>query len=329
MSAPLRNPSQPGPVRVEAWFNGNRPGERIVSDHYSIRTTLRNGDLRKFIPTFMEKAMSHYRSALCELPQVDRELETFIFGNRDEWVAFTQARLGAEADAYLGLGRGGYTSKATAILYDIGPTDTLTILAHEGWHQFSQALLREELPVWLEEGIATYMEGYRINPATGEPVFSAWRNFERFGELREAVRRDALIPLESLLEHPPQYFLTQGRDRLLVYYAQVWALTHFLHEGDGGRYRAGLSRLLADAVAGRVGETLVSAAPSDDRRSVERAISRGSIRSVPGACIVRTYLGADPAALAAGYDAFVRQVVARGSGDAIWRGASPIKPSSQ
>lgn len=318
---------KPRPAVVEPWFNGKRPGELITTDHFAVRTTLRNGDLRKFIPLFTERALAHYTSALCELPQPKGELETYIFGTRDEWVTFTNERLGADAPAYLGLGRGGYTSKATAILYDIGPTDTLTILAHEGWHQYSQAVLREELPVWLEEGISTYMEGYRVNPTNGDPVFSTWRNFERFGELREAVRREQLIPLESLLENSPQHFLSQGRDRLLVYYAQVWALTHYLHEGDGGIHKQALTRMLEDAINGKLGASLVAGASDpQERRSIERCIGRGGVRAVPGPFIARVFFGKDLAAMAAGYDEFVRRIVARGSGDAIWRGASPIKP---
>ena len=310
--------------RVNPWKSATRDGHQIDTDHFTLRTTIRNGDLRRFLPNFSERALTQYTTAIVPLPAPSRKLESFIFGTRDEWVKFTQDRLGEDAGAYLGLGRGGYTSKSVAILYDIGPTDTLTILAHEGWHQYSQAVFQQELPVWLEEGVATFMEGYRVD-SEGQPLFAAWRNFERFGELRDAVRREELIPLAELLDGTPQQFLADGRDRLLTYYAQVWALTHFFAEGANGKYRAALAELLTDAVTGQISQTLEERMSTNaDRRTVQRLMSRGGIRGLPGTLVARGYFSENFAEFAAEYDAFVRQICGRGSGEFIWRGVSPI-----
>lgn len=311
--------------RVTPWTNGARIGQEIITEHLDIHTTVRNADLRKFLPEFTECALAHYTSALGSLPAPSHLLETYIFGSRDEWAAFTVERLGKDAQAYLGLGRGGYTSKTTAILYDIGPSDTLTILAHEGWHQYSQAVFQEELPVWLEEGISTYMEGFRVS-LNGAPLFEPWRNFERFGQLRDSLRGNGIIGLEQLLNGTPQQFLAEGRERLLAYYAQVWVLTHFLAEGCEGRHRAGLEKMLQDAASGTIGATLESAAASaPDRRNVQRALDRGGVRALPSALIVRAYFSTDIRALATDYDLFLRAVCERGAGDRIWRGVSPIR----
>lgn len=319
------DPALRTPSRVIPWTHGARTGQEIITEHLDIHTTVRNADLRKFLPEFTECALAHYTSALGPLPAPSHLLETYIFGTRDEWAAFTVERLGKDAQAYLGLGRGGYTSKATAILYDIGPNDTLTILAHEGWHQYSQAVFREELPVWLEEGISTYMEGFRVS-LSGAPLFEPWRNFERFGQLRDSVRGNGIIPLEQLLDGTPQKFLAEGRERLLTYYAQVWVLTHFLAEGSEGRYRAGLEKMLQDAASGSIGATLESAATTaQDRKNVQRAIDRGGIRALPSAIIARAYFSADMHALATDYDLFLRAICERGSGDRIWRGVSPLR----
>ncbi|MSR70244.1 MAG: hypothetical protein EXS17_07860 [Phycisphaerales bacterium] len=313
------------PFRVAPWTHGTRTGHEIVTEHLEIRTTLSNSELRRYLPEFTECALAHYTSALGTLPAPSQPLETYIFGTREEWAAFTVERLDKDAEAYLSLGRGGYTSNATAILYDIGANDTLTILAHEGWHQYSQAVFRAELPVWLEEGISTYMEGYIVSES-GLPNFEPWRNFERFGQLRDSLRQGAIIPLEQLLAGTPQRFLADGRERLLAYYAQVWVLTHFLAEGSEGRYRAGLEMMLQDAVTGSIGTRLASAVTTDDdRRSVRRALDRGGVRALPSALILRAYFSADLPTLAAEYDTFLRAICARGSGDRIWRGVSPIR----
>lgn len=324
-AAPV-DPSSRGPAvrAVEPWSSATREGERLVTDHFRIHTTMRSEDFKRFMATFSERAIAHWMSALASLPVPPEPLDTFVFGTRDEWAMHTRARLGAEAGAYLALGRGGFTSQADAILYDIGPGDTLTILAHEGWHQYTQSVFRNELPAWLEEGIAAYMEGHRISAESGEPVFVPWRNFERFGELRDASRRGRMVPLDQMLDSTAQEQLADGRDRLLTYYAQAWALVHFLREGDDGAYASGLARLLADCVAGKVTESLRRATiDAEDARALDRALKRGT-RLVPGRYWIRAYFTPDVERFAAGYRTFVEDVVARGSGDAIWRGRSPV-----
>lgn len=310
-------------VTVSAWEEGGARAQVITTPHFIIRTSINNQELRRFIPLFLERGLRQYTNALCRLPGPNRPLETYIFGSRDAWAKFTRKRLGGDADIYLGLGRGGYTTKSTAVLFDIGANDMLTIVAHEGWHQYSQSVFREELPVWLEEGIATYMEGFRIDEERA-PLFAAWRNFERFGELREAVRGERLIPLQAILEKTPQEFLGQGKDKLLVYYAQVWALTHFLVEGSEGRYRAQLSELLQDAVQGSISTSLLAAVDdSDSREALQRGLARGGIRALPGPLVAQTYFAKEIDVLAQEYEDFVRRLCVRGSGDAIWRGQTP------
>jgi hypothetical protein len=309
---------------VEPWRSTTREGERIITPRFRIHTTMRSEEFKRLMAIFSERAMAHWTTSLAQLPAPERQLDTYVFGSRDEWAAHTRMKLGTEAGAYLALGRGGYTSNSEAILYDIGPGDTLTILAHEGWHQFTQSLFKQELPPWLEEGIAAYMEGHRIAPESGEPVFTPWRNFERFGELRDAVRRGRTVPIDQILDSTAQEYLADGRDRLLTYYAQVWALVHYLREGEDGAYASGLSRMLADCVAGRVSDTLRGTPmPQDEARALDRALRRGT-RLVPGRYWIRAYFTPDLERFASGYRSFVDDIVARGSGDAIWRGRSPV-----
>ncbi|MSR17799.1 MAG: DUF1570 domain-containing protein [Phycisphaerales bacterium] len=300
--------------RIEPWNMGAIRGEVMETESYRIRSTLRDPYLRDVLPDFMEHALNHYRSGLAPLPAPTRMLETWVFGSRDEWAAYTKSRLMGDAAPYLSLGRGGYTTQSHAILYDIGPVDTLSIASHEGWHQYSQTVLRDTLPSWLEEGIACFMEGYRIRSQEESALFIPWRNLERFGELRGAVRREKLIPLESLISRQPQDFLAESRDGLLTYYAQVWALVHYLNEGEQGKYRTGLTRILADAEAGTLGKKLASES-SRSGVSVDRAA-------------VSVYFSHDFPAFTSGYEEFVRRATVRGAGDAVWHGRSPLAEES-
>jgi hypothetical protein len=308
---------------IEPWSFAGKNGECIDIGTHRVHSTLRDPVIRERMQIFLPTALDHYRSALVPLPAPDEPIEVFLFGSRTEWLGYTRERLPQEAAMYEKIGRGGYTVEGDAVLYDIGRWDTFTIASHEGWHAYTQRVFRHSLPVWLEEGIACYMEGVRGGVDGAPPTFIPWRNFERFGELRDVVARNRLIPLEELVQGTPQDALANGRTTLLGYYAQVWALVHFLNEGEGGRYRRGLERLLSDAVEGRIAGTLWESSRAGTRNERRMAIGRQV-----GPAVLREYFAEDLPRISAEYDTFVRAVVARGNGEKIWRGESPLKVNS-
>ena len=308
---------------TEPWTFGKAIGECIDTGTHRIHSTLRDPVIRERMQIFLPTALDHYRAAIIPLPEPDAPIDVFLFGSRTDWLAYTRERLPQEAQMYEQIGRGGYTIEGDAVLYDIGRWDTFTIAAHEGWHAYSQRVLRHSLPVWLEEGIACFMEGVRGGVNGGPPVFMPWRNFERYGELREVVARDRLVPLIDFVEGTPHDYLRDSRRTLLAYYAQAWALVHFLNEGEGGRYRKGLERLLQDAVDGRVASTIWESNKAGTRNERRMAIGRQV-----GPAVMREYFDEDLARLSAEYERFVRELTRRGNGERIWRGESPFQPAA-
>lgn len=313
----------PAPSTVEAWTFGSAEGRVHRSENFIIHSTLSDGALDRALPAFSERALEKYRTALGELPAPPKAVQTFIFGARSQWERYTRERLGSNAGPYLAMGKGGFTTEGDAVLYDIGRLDTLTILAHEGWHQYTQRTFKHPLPLWLEEGIACWMEAVR--PGRGESStspFLPWRNYERFGELRSGARADMLIPLESLLDSSPEQFLKQGKDRLLLYYAQVWALVHFLHEGEGGRYAEPLRQLIQDAAEGRLAGRMANsqAYPNPRARSMH-------LHSRLGKWVVLEYFNPRFAEFKSQYERFLRDVTAPSASQRVWRGESPLPPA--
>lgn len=320
-------PASPAAVRLEAlrmepvvepWSFAGKAGECVDTGTHRVHSTLRDPVIRERMEIFLPTALDHYRQAIVPLPAPDGPIDVFLFGTRTDWLTYTRERLPQEAAMYEKIGRGGYTVDGDAVLYDIGRWDTFTIAAHEGWHAYTQRVFRHALPVWLEEGIACFMEGVRGGVDGAPPTFIPWRNFERFGELRDVVSRGRFIPLEELVQGTPQDSLETGRTTLLGYYAQVWALVHFLNEGEGGRYRAGLVRLLGDAVDGRIASTIWESSKAGTRNERRMAIGRQV-----GPAVLREYFSADSTRLSSEYEAFVRAIVQRGNGERIWRGEAP------
>jgi hypothetical protein len=111
-----------------------------------------------------------------------------------------------------------------------------------------------------------------------------------------------MIPLTELLRRSPQSFLADGKTRLLVYYAQVWALVHFLAEGDA------LRRVLIDASQGKV---------------AGRERSADGRRLGPG--VITAYFDPDLEAFEKRYLQFVHRIVRTGGRNRIVQGRSPLE----
>jgi len=295
------------PVDIVPWTWRGTPGVRLLTDHYDIHTTITDTTMLELMPDFFERALHQYRTSFGDLPAADGRFETYLFRTQREWQRKTWEVLPEQAGAFMNLGRGGFATRGISVLYFIdyragNPHDTLAIAAHEGWHQYTQKTFRHQLPVWLEEGIATYMEGFRTRP--DGVAFTPTFNRERRRELARAVRNDRLIPIGELMSRTPQDFLATGKDRLLVYYAQVWALTRFLVEFDDGRYADALRRVLVDASEGRLVSQIMQA---ERKHAAQSAFAKFNLRTGPW--LVHAYFTEDMVTFRQDYEAFIHELV--------------------
>ncbi|MCA9287513.1 MAG: hypothetical protein KDA05_02950 [Phycisphaerales bacterium] len=302
-------------VTSEPWSFGDAEGRLLRTPSYRILTTDDSPLVADRMPAFLEASLATYRTMFGPLPAPSAPLDVYLMATRPQWEALTRQTAGPRADIYLRIQRGGYSENGRAVFYNIGPRDTFAIAGHEGWHQYTQAVFREALPIWLEEGISVAMEGFRWDEqGEGRPVFLAWSNLERYDRLREVVISGRATGLETLLNQRPQDLLQDSSVATLDYYAQIWALTLFLRDAQGGRYRASLERMLRDAAEGRMVAT-VSAATSA-REARWSAVNR------LGDAPFRAYFGPVGDAAPA-FDAFLRAMVRPGGRSAVLEGRSP------
>lgn len=321
------------PARVvlstEDWTFAGKPGKAIQTANYRFYATETSPVLLGRLPVFMETALLHYRATFAGLPAPPGKLDTFIMATRGQWETLTRQLMGDAAPTYLRIQRGGFASGGRGVFYDIGTADTLSIAGHEGWHQYTQRTFREALPIWLEEGIATTMEGYRWEG--GGASFLSWANTERFDQLRSAAARDSLMSLTDIFQSSPQELLApqsadeaaarprsrrRPNDTALTYYAQIWALVNFLREGEGGKYREGLTHLVNDAAEGRMGRTIAS-------KLGDRA-GRSAVMTRKGPATAMAYFNMDIDVMAQEYARFVEALVRPGSRGPIVQGRSPL-----
>lgn len=316
---PIAQSTTSGIQSVEPWSYNGREGRLVHTPHYRLFTTQADTVLNARVPQFLEAALAAYRTSITgeqsPLPEPSLKLDTYILRSREDWAVLTRQMTGDQADLFLSIPRGGFAFGGKALLFDIGARDTPAIAAHEGWHQYTQRAFARPLPVWLEEGLATYMEGHRFD-GRGQPQFLPWANAERFDQLRRAHAQGRLTRLPALLEAAPQNLLAPGTDdAALVYYAQVWALAHFLCEGSGGRYRSGLCAVLKDAAVGSIDAQLARTFGAPDAARL--------LRSRRGPGVFEAYFG-DLLQAASEYDAFIEALVQPGSRSAVVAGESPF-----
>ena len=273
-------------------------GVRLRTDHYDIRVTSADDLLCDYLPAFMETCHAAYRRAMpCERDG-GPPLDIYVFRDRPQWAAFTRAFVPAQAHVYLHIQSGGYMDapSATAVLWDIGRDKTLSLMAHEGWHQYVARNCPAPLPPWLDEGMATQWEAFDLDGDV--PVFTPRRNLLRRNSLREAlILENGLIPLPELLRMNAGEAVMRTGQTVRGYYAQVWSMVLMLREERP--YRDAFARLLADAGAGRTAAVV----------SAWKAASPEAAGMSPGEILFGRYITGDLEGFAAEYRDFARSLV--------------------
>ena len=238
------------PVAPESqpWQFQATQGRIIETAHYRVYTTVLDAALLEDLPDFLEATYQQYSAFLPGFQADDEPMDVYLFGRRSEWETYTKENMGASAENYLKIRAGGYSYDGTSVTYLLQRYYTFGVLAHEGFHQFASTRLEHRIPAWMEEGLACNFESHVWK--AGKPYFIPDLNEFRLQALKRALRRDSLFALEELLAMHAGDAVGMPAERTATFYAQAWALTRFLQEGEGGKYRQAFHQMLADAADG-------------------------------------------------------------------------------
>jgi tetratricopeptide (TPR) repeat protein len=115
-------------------------------------------------------------------------------------------------------------------------SDAYSTVYHEYFHMV-ESLNFQSLPLWLNEGMAdffanTQFEGKQVN--VGKPS----------GDYLEMFQRRTLLPLAELfaIDQTSPYY--NEENKVSIFYAESWALVHYLMVGDRGAHRQPLADFL-------------------------------------------------------------------------------------
>ena len=304
---------------VETWplpeiiADRSRDGLKITTIHYQICTTLSDPLILRQVPVFMESAFQSYCEIIGTSLTPEKKLAVYLFGDRQQWEQFSSFWTQNLAPIYLKIKSGAYYLNGACVAYHIGRKSNFSVLAHEGWHQFSDELFELRLPAWLDEGIATNCEAFDWK--NGRVIFDARTNGARLMGLSHTLARDNFIPLSDLLSLDAGRVLShistttddaKTDPRIVAYYAQIYALTRFLREAGYGRYLYHFQTMVNDA---RLGQWRLEPQDRDEATQREHNPSRRWNAKV-GRQIFETYIASNLLDIEPAYRAFCRKILA-------------------
>lgn len=294
---------QPAPEPVtystEDWTYKGVSGQKLTSAHYELYTTcIKRKPFLEALPVFMEACFSAYRELLPTEVELSEPMKSYLFLRRPEWERFTVEFTGPRAATYKQIRRGGYSERGVTVSFFTTQAATLSILAHEGLHQYLEVTGRSQIPAWINEGLACYFEAFELDQYN-RPSFNPRNNTLRSPAMREALVNDSLIPLKEILGTHAGIAVQQHASHVRSYYAQEWSLVMYLLDSPRtNRYSPGFRLLLTE---------LGTEAMNRKANAFMAADSEGEMSR--GEAIFRAYITEDLEGFETDYRAFLRKLL--------------------
>ena len=281
----------------EDWSFHGAPGRKLSSDHYVLYTTHKAKPFVDSLPGFMESSWAAYEKVIPSQGG-EHKCDSYLFGTRAQWERFSEEFSPARAETYKKIRSGGYSERGiTASHYD-SQRSTLSVLAHEGLHQYLEVTRGKEIPAWLNEGLACYFEMFDLD-YDNRPIFRPEANTLRLPGLREAVLSKGLIPLKDILNTNAGLEVQKKSTHVRNYYSQEWALVLFLmRPAKHNPYSAGFHQLLAEVGT----ENMTRRA-----RAIMAADTEGNMGF--GEAVFRAYITDDLEGFQGAYESYIQDLV--------------------
>lgn len=213
---------------------------RFKSAYYDITTDLERAQA-KAVADHMDAVHAEYTRRFSGFNKRNAEpLRLWVFSTREAYGEFLESH-GIDS-----AGSGGMFFRrddAAGLVSFLGGrpmSSVLETLRHEGMHQFVYQRIGDDLPVWLNEGMAEWF-GYAV--PTGSGFAMGLADPRPIRRLQAAAAEGRLIPLTDLLTMTKEDWNNRVRSGAAsLQYDEAWSVVQFLVYTEGGRYE----RLLMD-----------------------------------------------------------------------------------
>jgi len=211
------------------------------SPYYELYSDLEGERLQEAVLR-MSRMVEEYRERTKEFSgAIKTRFPFFLFSSEMDYVQFGGPP-GSSGVFVSGSERGDYLM---AIAEPKNDRETWHTVQHEGFHQFAHAVIRGDLPTWLNEGLAEYFgEGIW----TGDGMVTGVIPPQRLLRMQRVIEAKRFRPLRDMmmLSHRQWNFEADPRN-----YDMAWTMVHFLAHGDDGKYQAAFAKFIRDLGAGK------------------------------------------------------------------------------
>jgi tetratricopeptide (TPR) repeat protein len=245
---------------------------KAQSKHFTLIGNAGEKDIRK-VGTRLEQ----FRAAFSRLfPQSEAvpaiPITVIVFKNDETYRPFKPLYQGRPSDV------SGYFQSSDDAAYitlaaDWRRTNPYAVIFHEYVHALMGAGLGR-LPVWLDEGIAEFYGAFEVagggrSVALGRAIASHVR----------LLREGRFLPLETLFAVDRASPLYNEAEKKSLFYAESWALVHYLLLGEGGKRQSQFRRFINALAQNRPVDEIFKEAFQADYATIERELQNYVSRS--------------------------------------------------
>jgi tetratricopeptide (TPR) repeat protein len=238
-------------AKHETWFEARSPNFIVVCDageKQARKTAIRFEQIRAVFRRELELASKHQSPVISILAVKDEDSMKALLP--EYWVKGHAHPAGIFLD--------NMSQYFAAIQLDAPGSNPYNTIYHEYFHSLT-APYYPNLPVWVSEGLAEFYGSTQIGDSEvgmGRPD----------PDLIAELKQGGLMPLDVLfkVDHNSPYYNEQNK--ISVFYAESWALTHYLMVGDKSAHRASLQAYVNAMTKGATEEQAAAQAFGDLKR---------------------------------------------------------------
>ena len=235
-----------GVVGAIAW--GQVPGDvnaRLKvyeTPHYVMHTDIAEADAREADLRMTRMFEEYQRRTAGFSGQVTSKFPFYLFKKPEDYYASGAI---PNSDGVFMIDQSG--SRLMAIAGDQTTSETWHVVQHEGFHQFAENVIKGELPIWVNEGIAEYF-GEAL--WTGDSFVTGVIPPDRLKEVNVAILRKTFKPFDRMMTMSREEW---GSHLDYANYTQAWAMVQFLAQGENGRYQGAFVQFMQNLNRGMDG----------------------------------------------------------------------------
>lgn len=217
---------------------------KVQSKNFSMVGNAGEKELRR-VATKLEQFREVFRQLLPKMKFTSPvPTSVIVFKNDKAFMPYKPLDANGQASEWVA----GYFLKGEDVNYITLSTEgekeqTYSTIFHEYTHFLvDNGIGRSKIPPWLNEGLAEYYEKFKIEDDRKVTLGALNNNHLAL------LEQNSFIPFNAFFNTDYYTLNRQGKDRVGFFYAQAWALIHYLLHGENGARRKQLS-VFIDLVA--------------------------------------------------------------------------------